>query len=232
MSLIAIDNGEVMVGDTILPGIFESIEVEDDTQVDQVEIEGKDKKSNQRIAYNPTLIKVNLKLITDEVSTAIEKLRAIRKIYRPSKSIKTPQVYTIVCDEAFAHDIDTVTFASFRSRATNLDNTIFVNLEFEESIPIVLSIQERPVSGSTTTYTVVKGDTLSQIAAKFKTTIQAIATANNITDVNLIYVGQKLVIPSPSSGASATVSPSTTQVNDSRSWTSDDISMARDDDAP
>lgn len=43
-------------------------------------------------------------------------------------------------------------------------------------------------------YTVVSGDTLSGIAAKFGTTFQKIAHDNAIPNPNIIYVGQKLVI--------------------------------------
>ena len=39
------------------------------------------------------------------------------------------------------------------------------------------------------------GDTLYRIAVKFGTTVSAIADANNITNPNLIYPGQVLVIP-------------------------------------
>ena len=45
-----------------------------------------------------------------------------------------------------------------------------------------------------TTYTVKAGDTLSGIAAKYNTTVNEIAKKNNIKNVNLIYVGQKLKI--------------------------------------
>lgn len=45
------------------------------------------------------------------------------------------------------------------------------------------------------TYVVRTGDTLSAIARRFGTTVAAIAQANNISNVNLIYVGQVLVIP-------------------------------------
>ena len=48
--------------------------------------------------------------------------------------------------------------------------------------------------GKQTTYTVKSGDTLSGIAAKFGTTYQAIAAKNGISNPNLIYAGQKLVI--------------------------------------
>ena len=43
-------------------------------------------------------------------------------------------------------------------------------------------------------YIVKKGDCLCNIAKKFKTTVNKIATDNGITNVNLIYAGQKLII--------------------------------------
>lgn len=49
-------------------------------------------------------------------------------------------------------------------------------------------------ASKTVTYTVKKGDTLSAIAAKYKTTVTKIAKDNNIKNVNLIYPGQKLKI--------------------------------------
>lgn len=43
-------------------------------------------------------------------------------------------------------------------------------------------------------YIVKKGDCLCNIAKKFKTTVNKIATDNGITNIDLIYVGQKLII--------------------------------------
>ena len=43
-------------------------------------------------------------------------------------------------------------------------------------------------------YIVKKGDCLSKIAKKFNTTVQAIAEKNGITNVDLIYENQKLII--------------------------------------
>lgn len=45
------------------------------------------------------------------------------------------------------------------------------------------------------TYVVKSGDTLSQIALDYGTTVTQIAYANNIRNVNLIYTGQTLYIP-------------------------------------
>ena len=44
-------------------------------------------------------------------------------------------------------------------------------------------------------YTVVKGDTLSGIAAKYGTTWQVLAEYNNIENPHIIWVGQKIKIP-------------------------------------
>jgi LysM repeat protein len=46
-----------------------------------------------------------------------------------------------------------------------------------------------------TTYVVQWGDTLTSIAQRFGTTVQAIVSANNISNPNLIYAGQTLIIP-------------------------------------
>lgn len=43
-------------------------------------------------------------------------------------------------------------------------------------------------------YSVKRGDTLSELALRFNTTVQEIAKLNNIQNVNLIYVGEKLRI--------------------------------------
>lgn len=71
-------------------------------------------------------------------------------------------------------------------------------------------------------YTVQPGDTLSALARRYNTTVQAIVNANNIANPNLIRVGQVLEIPgegsvvpptpapSPSPGGTYTVQPGDT----------------------
>lgn len=62
---------------------------------------------------------------------------------------------------------------------------------------------------ATVTYTVKKGDTLSSIASKYNTTVSKIAKLNNISNANLIYVGQKLTISGSTSSSTAKSSTKT-----------------------
>src|SRR5437879_2344331 len=60
-----------------------------------------------------------------------------------------------------------------------------------------------------TNYVVRAGDTLSAIAARFGTTVQAIVSANQIVNPDMISVGQQLLIPDGSSNGSTNGSTTT-----------------------
>ena len=49
-------------------------------------------------------------------------------------------------------------------------------------------------------YIVKRGDTLSQIALNYNTTVNAIARENRISNPNLIYPGQRLIIQTKGNG--------------------------------
>lgn len=59
---------------------------------------------------------------------------------------------------------------------------------------ILSSVEKVQNKVESITYEVKKGDTLTKLARKYRTTIKKIASDNNIKNVDLIYVGQKLVI--------------------------------------
>lgn len=58
-----------------------------------------------------------------------------------------------------------------------------------------LKVPSNGTTSSKRTYTIKSGDTLSGIASKYGTSVNAIASANGIADVNKIYAGQTIVIP-------------------------------------
>ena len=62
---------------------------------------------------------------------------------------------------------------------------------------IILSISTSPAAAQASgpIYIVQPGDTLSSIAARFNVTVGQLMEANNISDPNLLAVGQQLIIP-------------------------------------
>ncbi|PZR05019.1 MAG: hypothetical protein DI536_33215 [Archangium gephyra] len=92
-----------------------------------------------------------------------------------------------------------------------ISNPNRINVGQKITVPDSYSAGSAKSSGGSApkTYTVKSGDTLSKIAAKYGTTVNAIASKNGISNPNRISVGQKLTISgsggtSGSSGASGT----------------------------
>jgi len=65
--------------------------------------------------------------------------------------------------------------------------------------------------------TVKSGDTVAKIANQYNSSVSAIETANNLKNVNLIYVGESLSVPNSTTAASTTAA--TTATTQSQSTT-------------
>ena len=79
----------------------------------------------------------------------------------------------------------------------------------------VLGARDEPTATATAQptppgeYTVVEGDTLSEIAAKFGTDVPTLVAVNALADADSLFVGQVLKIAAP---GSATATPSSATV--------------------
>ena len=72
---------------------------------------------------------------------------------------------------------------------------------------VALLLPAAGTASADTVYVVQRGDTLSRIAQNHGVAMAAIMAANNITNPNLIFVGQRLIIPGPGGGTGATPPP-------------------------
>lgn len=83
------------------------------------------------------------------------------------------------------------------ARANNLYQTHFIYVGQRLVIPDA-SATPTPAPAARSqpqVYTVQPGDTMSGIASRYGTTVWAVARANNLPNLSLIYVGQRLTIP-------------------------------------
>ena len=63
--------------------------------------------------------------------------------------------------------------------------------------PASSALENTPLEDVTpaTTYTVARGDVLTRIAHKFKTSVAELQRANHLTSTSVLTIGQKLIIP-------------------------------------
>ena len=91
-----------------------------------------------------------------------------------------------------------------------LNNIYNPNLIFAYTTLRIPSASGSPPPTGYITYIVQYGDTLTRIALRFRTTVYAIVIANNIPNPNLIYAGQRLLIPTTAGVVTPTVTPTST----------------------
>ncbi|HET9070448.1 MAG TPA: LysM peptidoglycan-binding domain-containing protein [Acidimicrobiales bacterium] len=92
---------------------------------------------------------------------------------------------------------------SLRLLAAGVVATAGVGAVGSLAAPAVASASPVISTSATVHYTVQAGDTLGRVAARFGTTVGALASANGIGDVNLILVGQVLTIPGAGTDSAA-----------------------------
>ena len=86
-------------------------------------------------------------------------------------------------------------FGTTVAELVRLNNIADPNLIYPGQVLIIRESGGSTPPSGTTTYTVQRGDTLSEIAERFGTTVSALVLANNIADRDRIYPGQVLIIP-------------------------------------
>ena len=127
---------------------------------------------NGGYATSPTYINTIMSIINSNNLTQYDNVEDVEN----SKSI-----------EELAKEVIAGKYGNGEERKQKLGN---LYNEVQKKVNEILKVN----TNSEKIYIVKKGDCLCNIAKKFNTTVEKIAKDNNITNVNLIYVNQKLII--------------------------------------
>lgn len=147
MEIITDASGAVKVGNTLLPGDFQSLSIDDDVIIDDVEVEGKTKKAKQISGYNDATVTLTLRLRNDNSSTPYDKLQQIQNVFKKSGQ-NTPTVYDIYNRHLKVRGITKVIFSKLTSSESNENDTLDVACEFEEYSPINIQVVSSSSSSS------------------------------------------------------------------------------------
>ncbi|MCV2396470.1 LysM peptidoglycan-binding domain-containing protein [Actinotalea sp. M2MS4P-6] len=135
-----------------------------------------------------------------------------------SRTTSTPTAtttrYTVVSGDTVSHIAARYgTTVQAIVAANGLDSRAFIRIGQTLTIPTSTggttgaasaSASTTSSATSTTTYTVASGDTVSHIAARYGTTVQAIVAANGLDSRAFIRIGQTLTIPTSTGGTTVT----------------------------
>ena len=170
MKLITTDEvGQVKVGDALLPGLFESLEITGSVKLDEVEIKGKQEKVTQAVGYETAKIRLNIILYPDDAedgdtSATVE---TIQQLFKKAPDQEKPGVFKIVNKHVLARGINEVIFTSLKTYEDNKVNKVLVMCEFTEHVPIKITVATKgSTSGSATTSKATSKTTAKAAAAK------------------------------------------------------------------
>ncbi|MDA5388486.1 LysM peptidoglycan-binding domain-containing protein [Loigolactobacillus backii] len=153
---------------------------------------------------NPNLINIGQNLL---VKQATKKSTTTTNLVKPTTNSKV--YYAVKSGDtlsgiALKYNTSAQSLAS-KNNISNA-NLIYVgqNLWVSGSTTTTATSNNKQTTKVTNYYTVKSGDTLSGIATKYGTSAAGLASKNNLSNANLIYVGQQLLVAGSNTSASTT----------------------------
>ena len=110
---------------------------------------------------------------------------------KPEQSTAKPKTYKVKSGDTLSGIAQK--FGTTTKALQNLNGITNANKIYAGQVLKVKGTAKKSTA-KTSTYTVKSGDTLSGIASKYGTTTKALQSLNGITNPNLIYAGQKLIV--------------------------------------
>ena len=138
---------------------------------------------------------INANVDLDVFNGSLEDLYKFAGAQIVTEKPKTPQKHTVAAGDSF-ESVANKYGVTIRELVSS--NPQLLKTGEQLTIPVAVAIPSDDGGGSTSTprtHTVKAGENLTVIAIKYGKTVAAIASANNITNINNISVGQVLIIP-------------------------------------
>ncbi|MGE5606890.1 MAG: hypothetical protein ACM3YE_14535 [Bacteroidota bacterium] len=139
------DLGEIKIGETILPGIYQSMEISGKLRFDESQMQGKSGTSKQPLGYEDAVINVSLILTTDDNFTCYDRLKVIIAVFYKVNKTGKPYVYKIVNHLTSVWGIREVLFTDIRVRDDNKKDYLVIDIVFQEYLPTIVKRELKAV---------------------------------------------------------------------------------------
>lgn len=151
--MIWLEDTQIKVGGIALPGLFKSIEVTTEAEIDEQDVEGSSKKKKQATGYGDAKVTIELTLENGVYETAEYKLQKVQNLFKKTGQTK-PEVYDIISGHLASRGISKVLFKSLNSKEDNSKSKITVSLEFIEWNEMTVTASTTATGTATQTNTV------------------------------------------------------------------------------
>lgn len=145
--MIYVDGSEVKVSGVLLPGLFKSLEVQQDAKIDEQTVEGSSSKPKQATGYEDAKITLELILEDGPTLTKEQKLTQIQNLFKV-KTQGIPIVRELVNAHTAIRGIDKVIFKTLTSKEGNDSSKLTASLEFLQYTASTVTATKKKSSSS------------------------------------------------------------------------------------
>lgn len=146
MNIVTNEVGDVKVGDTLLPGIYQSMEITGSLRLDESNVQGQSGTSKQPLGFEDAAISLSMIIPSDEKATCYQRLEVFMALFQNTNQSGKPYVYKITNQLTIAWKIRDVLFKDLRVKDDNQrKNSLAVDITFQEYNPVVVKREKRAI---------------------------------------------------------------------------------------
>lgn len=143
VSLNADEIGQVKLGDKILPGVYQRMEIRGRLRMDKSRVKGRSGTTRLPEGWEDAQVSLELLLCDGEEGTVADQVRQIVGLFQATDKTARPFVYTIAHWQLAAWGIRQVIFSELRAGDDSQTDLVPVTLTFEEWKPPPRKVESR-----------------------------------------------------------------------------------------
>lgn len=129
--MIHIEDTQIKIGNSFLPGLFRSISVTSDAQIEEQDVPGSSVKKKQAMGYEDAKISIEILIVDGVYETKEQKLQELQNLFRKVGQGK-PVIHNVVSSHLAIRGITKVVIKSFESKETSSKKEIVATLTLWE----------------------------------------------------------------------------------------------------
>ena len=141
------EDGMIKLDDTLLPGVVQSVEVEQRVKYDEKKVAGSSGTKKQAVGFEDSEVRVTIILQNDEETEPYDRLEQLVALFRSMDKEAKPQIYQITNRLCAAYGIGKVLFEGVRVKDDSKWDYLVAEINFVEWEPAVVKVEERAVRG-------------------------------------------------------------------------------------